>query len=125
MTCELMQERISARLAGALDTAEREELDRHLAECPACSEHAVELERLWTALGDEPVPTERMRERVDELIAREIQTKRVRPPAWQRAAERLLPIAATLVLGVGLGYLLGGGERNEVAALRGEVADLH
>jgi anti-sigma factor RsiW len=120
-----MRERISARLSGELDAAERNELDRHLAQCPACGEHAVELERLWSALGDEPVPSDRMRARVHELIAHEARTTPTTGRQWRRIAERLLPIAATLVLGVGLGYLWGDGERNEVAALRGEVADLH
>ena len=125
MTCELMRERISDRLAGQLDAAARAELDDHLEQCAACSEHAVELERLWSALSDEPVPTERMRARLDRLIARESATPSRSTQRWQRIAERLLPLAATLALGVGLGYVWGGGERGEVAALRGEVADLH
>jgi hypothetical protein len=64
-----------------------------------------------------------MRARIDRLIASEPRV-RARAP-WVSRAERLLPFAAMLVLGITLGYVWGGGEREDVAALRGEVANLH
>jgi hypothetical protein len=117
-----MQERIVARLAGELGAADRDELERHLEHCPACSEHAASTERLWAELGEEPVPSEPMRRRFDAWIAREARVGRL---DRYRRLERFLPLAAALVLGVGAGYFWGAGEQREVTALRGEVAALH
>ena len=121
MNCELMHERISARLAGELTAAEREDLEAHLEQCAACSERALELERLWSDLGDVPVPSERMRTRMNVLIERE---SKIVPRRRFGHVERLAPLAATLALGIGLGYVWGGDGRGEVAELRGEVAEL-
>jgi anti-sigma factor RsiW len=132
MSCEVMQERISARVTDALSRAELNELEAHLAECPKCSEHAASLSHLWSALGDEPVPSQRMRGRLDALLVREragrpsaARPSAARPRARYLNAERWLPLAATLLFGVGLGYLWRDGDGSELTELRGEVAELH
>lgn len=149
MSCETMQERITTRLAGELAPAEAAELERHLAECPACSAEAEALAALWQDLGDLPAesPSARSRQRFDGFLAAEIARAGGRPVAVgdpsgaadssgaQPAPGRPrtfswfglpgLALAATLVLGLGLGFLLARRDGGDVAALRREVGDLH
>lgn len=135
--CESMQERCTARLLGELQAEECAELEAHLAGCAVCSGEAAELEALWRGLAEtgEAVPTARMRARLDAAIADELAAER-RETARQPLAfpasragglfdRRLLALAATLLVGLGLGYLLFGGSGDDVATLRREVGDLH
>ncbi len=145
-TCETMQERLPARLQGALAPDELAELEAHLAGCADCAAEARSFAELWHGLGEpsEPVPTERMRARLDALIAAEISTGSARElaaptPFRRRAQERSAPtaggaglfdrrwlaLAAMLLVGLGLGYLVFGRSGDDVAILRREVGDLH
>ena len=152
MKCETMQERLTARLQGELTPVELEELETHLAGCAECAAEAASLEELWRGLAEpgERVPTERMRTRLDAWLAAEISATQSRAAAplnfpgqtpgrgelstgassllrgashpFQR---QLLALAAMLIVGLGLGYLVFGRNRDDVATLRREVGDLH
>jgi hypothetical protein len=152
MTCETTQERLTARLCGALTAAELAEVKDHLAGCATCAAEATSLEELWRGLGEpgEAVPTERMRARLDALLAAEIAamgeraaaplpfpapTPAMRDPATGASSlvhastgplhRRVLALAAMLLVGLGLGYLVFGRSGDDVATLRREVGDLH
>ena len=143
MTCETLQERLTARLQGELGPAELAELDLHLAGCAGCAAEAAGSEELWRALGEtgEPVPSARMRDRLAAVIAAEAAAERARAsaaplsfPGRREEQEarpggsfdrRLLALAAMLLVGLGLGYLLFGRNADDVATLRREVGDLH
>lgn len=156
MTCETMQERLTARLQGALAPAEAAELEAHLAGCAACAAEAAAFAGLWHGLGEpaEAVPSARMRTRLDALLAAEIAAGNdraaaaplafpERPEGPEERGERAsrgsasapggaarfgrgpLALAAMLLVGLGLGYLLFGRNGDDVATLRREVGDLH
>lgn len=153
MTCEAMQERLTARLQGELRTDELAELEAHLAGCADCAADAASLAELWRGLGEpgDAVPTGRMRARLDALLAAEIAAGNdraaVAPLVFPERTEarrepvsggstpgirgaslldrRLLALAAMLLVGLGLGYLLFGRNVDDVATLRREVGDLH
>ena len=145
MSCELMRENLVRRLAGDLAEPESRELDRHLEECAACRAAAVELAELWAGLGELPdeAPA-RLRERFDAMLAAELgdgagasrrplmfpapgasgTAVRRRPVRFRR----LLPLAATLAFGLGLGWLLfgrGGSDDTALQNLEKEVGELH
>jgi len=155
-SCETMQEQLTARLQGALSPTELAELEAHLAGCAACAAEAVAFAGLWRGLGESegPMPSARMRARLDALLAAEIaagndraaaaplvfpkapegpEERRGRAgdsstPAPGRAARfgrEPLALAAMLLVGLGVGYLLFGRNVDDVATLRREVGDLH
>ncbi len=151
-TCETMQERITARLQGELTPAELAELAAHLAGCADCAAEAASTEELWRGLADpgEAVPTAPMRARLAARLAAEVAAGRdgaaaaplafpERPAAQGEPAagpspasrvsglfaSRFLALAAMLVVGLGLGYLVFGRSADDVAILRREVGDLH
>ncbi len=150
IACETMQERLTARLSGALTPTEMSELESHLAGCETCTAEAALVARLWDGLAapGEGVPSQRMRARFDAALAVERERPENAPLAFHGrgggAAEsasdrsqaptfaarpapfrRFLPLAAMLLLGLGLGYLTFGRQGGEVALLRREVGDLH
>ncbi len=150
MDCETMQERVTARLSGALPPSELRELESHLAACASCAAEAALVAELWGGLAapGESVPTERMRARLDTALAAELERPARAPLAFQgreavppdseperslaspalsrpAAFRRFLPLAAMLLLGLGLGYLTFGRRGDDVALLRREVGDLH
>ncbi len=146
MSCEAMQERLTARLSDALGASELAELETHLAVCANCAAEAEIVEKLWRglALPDEEVPSARMRARFDAMLASEPRTG---PPAPLQFTERpskqpftpggrsipkadgferrFLALAAMLLVGLGLGYLAFGRRGEDVADLKREVGDLH
>ena len=145
-TCEAMQERLTARLAGALAPAELAELEAHLAVCAVCAAEAAGFAALWQELGEpgESVPSERMRARLDAVLASEVaagrqgvgaqvlplpqrlETRRGRAAGGAGLFDRrLFALAAMLLVGLGLGYLAFGRGGDDVATLRREVGDLH
>jgi hypothetical protein len=148
MDCETMQERVTARLSGALAPSELRELDSHLAACATCAAEAALVAELWSGLATpgESVPTQRMRARLDTALAAVLERPARVPLAFQGRAggrsdsahspapisasrpsdfRRWLPLAAMLLLGLGLGYLTFGRRGDDVALLRREVGDLH
>lgn len=141
-TCETMQERLPARLQGALAPGELAELEAHLADCADCAAEAESFASLWHDLGapGEPVPSERMRARLAAEISAERDREAAAPlPFRGRTQERSAPaaggaglferkwlaLAAMLLVGLGLGYLVFGRSGDDVATLRREVGDLH
>ncbi|MEO8198064.1 MAG: zf-HC2 domain-containing protein [Thermoanaerobaculia bacterium] len=141
-----MQERLTARFQGELTAAELAELETHVAGCVDCAAEAAGFAELWRELGEtgEPVPSDRMRARLDTLLAAERAAGRERaaaeplgfPGRMQERREpargggglfarRYLGLAAMLLVGLGLGYLLFGRSGDDVAILRREVGDLH
>lgn len=144
LNCATMQERLTARFQGELTAAELAELEAHLAGCADCSAEAAGFAELWRGLGEtgEPVPSARMRARLDTLLATELAagrnpaaavplafpgrtTERREPAASGLFDRRYLALAAMLLVGLGLGYLLFGRSADDVATLRREVGDLH
>ena len=148
MDCQTMQERLTARLSGALTPSELRELESHLAACTTCAAEAAVVAELWDglAVSGEGVPTQRMRARLDAALAAELERPARAPLAFQGRAggladsdhspeptstsrpsafRRWLPLAAMLLLGLGLGYLTFGRRGDDVALLRQEVGDLH
>lgn len=147
MSCEEMRENLVRRMAGDLPETEERALERHLAACAECRAEAVDLAELWQGLGELPqeAPTPRLRERFDAMLAAELENggagPSLRPLSFpakgaprtvaRRHAprfRRLLPLAATLALGLGLGWLFfGRGGSDDVALqnLEKEVGELH
>lgn len=110
MTCDQALEAISAALDGELSDAEREELEAHLASCPACRALyddlcAIQADALDSALE---VP-EGFHDRVMAAVAEEpavppVQTRKKR--SWKRWGG-LVAVAAVAVLAVGPNLLSG------------------
>ena len=146
MSCEAMQERLTARLSGELGASELEELKGHLAGCAHCAAEAEIVEKLWhgLALPGEEVPSARMRARLDAMLASEPRTAPPVPldfterspqqpltpsgrstPRADGFGRRFLALAAMLLVGLGLGYLAFGRRGADVAELKREVGDLH
>jgi hypothetical protein len=151
MSCEIQQERISARLSGELDRAGRAELEAHLATCAECAAHAALVEELWQGIaepgaeldGEPAIPSQRMRARLAATLAEASAESAVaaagqplpfagrkidRPVA---APSRLLSLAAMLLVGLGLGYFAfgrgnsGAADVASLQSLQREVGDLH
>jgi len=131
MTCDEAKGCFADDWCGMLRTPERNELKRHLDDCAACRQEAEGLESLWARLDSLPSeePPLEMRARFytalsaygEGFSAASSRERRKGNIAWV-----LVGIAAaTLLIGLGLGYAVGshkgGGESTEVAQLRGEV----
>ena len=134
--CEETEIAIVAELAGELEAAAREALRDHLAGCARCAAEAAALGRIWSALEVAPDegPSPFLAARFDRMLAREIEATApaADAPARRaiagnaRALRRLLPLAAMLVVGLGLGWLVAGGRGGggDLAELRREVGSL-
>ncbi len=131
------------------------EVTEHLADCEACRREAEELTRLWTGLEalETAAPGDELRPRFDAMVhafragmegassespagaAAAPATSSRRRPRWLAAlltgsggpapVWRLVPVAAALLVGLGLGTLLGVRRGADVAALRSEVHSLN
>ncbi len=147
MNCETVQERLTARLTGELDPAEVPGLEAHLESCADCAAEARAFAEVWRELAEPAggIPTARMRQRLDTLLASELanvaplpfaertrSARRAAPAgAWSGLERHLLPLAAMLLLGLGLGYFAFGHRDADLASsqslqsLQREVGDLH
>jgi anti-sigma-K factor RskA len=105
-----------AYAADALPPAEREEVEQHLAVCPACAQEVIELRAALTRLAEaaaEPPPPA-LRERVLAEVRRTHQLpplvdpdgRRARGRAWWTGAPLQIAAAALLIAVVVLGVLL-------------------
>lgn len=105
-----------AYAADALPPEEREEVERHLAVCPACTDEVAEMRAALTRLADAAAqpPSPALRERVLAEVGRTPQLPpiigsgrgRVRSLRWWAGAPLQIAAAAMLVVALTLGVLL-------------------
>lgn len=101
--CLQIQGSLSAYIDDALSWDEREAVDSHLSQCPACSEELESLRRtveLCRHLTDVEVPAQ-LRAAIKAKVCQLGPARARRVPLVARA------LAATLILGVGLSLVLG------------------
>jgi hypothetical protein len=101
--CPQVQGSLSAYIDDALSWDEREAVDGHLAQCPACSAELDSLRRtveLCRRLGDVEVP-------VQLRAAIKAKVRQLGPPRARRLPMAMTALAATLILGIGLSLALG------------------
>lgn len=139
MRCEDIKKIFPDYLVGDLDQSSAEDIQSHIADCPACRQELENLSAVWTKLGvlPEEHPSNGLRERFyRELEEYKAEMNREKPlhhlkqffnslfyrsrsgrPAYQFALG-FIP----LFIGLSLGYLLFSGRQN--ADLRREVQDM-
>jgi len=101
--CREVQASLSAYIDDELSWDEREAVDSHLANCPACPEELESLRRtveLCRRLGDVEVP-------VQLRAAIKAKVRQLGPPRVRRLPMIMTALAAMLILGVGLSLALG------------------
>ncbi|UCC29621.1 MAG: zf-HC2 domain-containing protein, partial [Phycisphaerales bacterium] len=84
MTCAEVLSRISAYYDGELESAERDQIASHLAECPSCSAHLEDLALIGELLRSDltcEVP-EGLWGRVAAAAQQTIPTRRLRVRSW-------------------------------------------
>lgn len=114
MDCYQMQEKILDGFDGALSREEKEQLDRHLSECPGCVEFAALQNQLEGRLKEEFAPPQLSSSFRVGLQAQMAQVRREPWPDWLPdlahlagsavaigASAILLPLPVPLVLGTG------------------------
>ncbi|UOY00323.1 anti-sigma factor family protein [Blastococcus sp. PRF04-17] len=124
MTCPVPADGLGAYLLGALDPAERRQLDRHLAECPECAAELDELRGLPALLDRvdpddlRPVPVAPSADLFERMSAAAGTTGRHR-----RRALGLVAAAVLVLGGVGAGVATWAGAPGEqtVSAVEGPV----
>jgi anti-sigma factor RsiW len=138
MNCAKFQEMLERECVGALDPADREVLDLHLAECGACREEREYLLSLWKDLERIPLeePSHQMRARFhamldgyrhasEKSIVKSMQEGRflraLKP--WLRPTLQFGMGMILVVLGGLAGYWIGSNANGheEIASLREEV----
>lgn len=136
MNCDDLGDRLVDSWNEQATEGDREELERHLAECAGCREEADALSAFWQQLGDlddaATVPSNRLRSRFYSFLAEE--QARQSGTVWSRLASWLdavwprrpqlqaALVTVALVGGIAVGWLAGRGENPEIAALRAELS---
>jgi hypothetical protein len=132
-SCAGTREQLVDWLSNQLPEAEREGIDAHLAQCPACRQELAALQQVWQTMGllPAPAPSEQLRPRFYAMLAG-FQAEAQREPAairfmsWLRqqlAAGPALRLAYTLlVLGVGLALGYGLSYRSQRAQQAGPAS---
>jgi hypothetical protein len=110
--CDLMCERLAAYIDGDLSPAEREEAERHLAECATCAEALVELRAIAGEAAQLPLLTPsrdlwagieaRISTRVTRLEGARKSVRRVPRRHWQLA----MAASALIAVSAGATYLI-------------------
>jgi HEAT repeat protein len=111
MECRELTEYALARLLGEAPSAEREELDAHVAACASCRAELAALEETWETLGadlDAPVTPE-FRSRTVELLEDEIARRRIRSFRPRVRMRRVLAEAAAILVAAAVGYVAAKG----------------
>lgn len=111
MQCRELTEYALGRLTGEADARGREELERHLAGCAACSAELAALEETWETLGtdlDLPVTPE-FRACTIELLEDEVARQRIRAFRPRPRALRPFAQAAAVLAAAALGFVAAKG----------------
>jgi anti-sigma factor RsiW len=102
-------------------------LDRHIAECPACSQFMRRQQAVWDALEawrPEPISPEfnrRLYARIEELERQTSWWRRLTGPLRPVLVRQAMPIAATVVLLMAAGFLM---DRSRVPAVGPQQAQI-
>ncbi len=109
---ERQRERLSAYLDGALEPAERAELELHLADCAACQDELRELRELRGLLRAMPTPVAPRSFLLPEsgAVPQSLAPRRAAAPGRRRPSQqgpRVVQWAGALVASLGLALLLG------------------
>ena len=117
MRCAAVQKLLNRYHDARLDQAARGEVERHLANCPACREELTQLEGvagLWARVKTPPVP-----EGFAELVMQQARKRRVPQPQrswaswallrwwWEQSFAVRAAAATVVVVGACVGVLLG------------------
>jgi len=111
MECDQSREWLAVGLAGQLPADAQQQLDAHLAQCPACQREAEAVRQLWQALGQlpPPEPSTHVRPRFYAVLA-EFEAAAQRAPWPVRLGHWLRPlVAAVPVRRLAYNLLLVGG----------------
>lgn len=102
MDCQRAREGFVDALTGNLPGAEVDELRAHVEGCAACRAETAAFSEIWRALGTlaAPAPLPSLPERFERRLRR----VSGEPGTWWRSWPAVAGLAATLVLGFGLGY---------------------
>jgi anti-sigma factor RsiW len=135
VSCAHVREELGGYTLGALEPAEREAVEEHLARCPDCAAEHARLAALPALLAhaeglEIPAPPAAVEERVLDRIAQErgAATRRRRPrlPGWARGRTLLAGGLAGAALGAGATALVlpddsADQQRTYAVALRGDA----
>ncbi len=140
MKCEDVRQHFVDHWSGTLAGEARREFEDHMTGCAACREQAQRLSLLWERLGSLPAerPGPELRERFYTMLDAysvglgNAPRRRFAPAEWlrqwwpKRPALQAVVALATLVAGVGIGYLMAAGRRQEpeISQLRAEVNNM-
>ena len=140
MNCDDVRQHFADHWSGNLAGEARREFDDHLAGCAACREQAERLSFLWDRLGSLPAerPGPELRERFYTMLEAyrvglgDAPRRRLAAAEWlrqlwpRRPAFQAMVALATLVAGVGIGYMIAAGRRQEpeISQLRAEVNNM-
>src|ERR1700761_5012877 len=142
MKCEQYEEKLAGLLNNELSPAEREELDKHLATCPACREELAGMKEVWDMMEEmeTPDPSAHMRVKFQAMLdtykesVEEQKGGRSIKEVWDRLWQwqPRWPLAYSLVIiliSFGAGYLLfynstGGKQDQQLQALTSQVHEL-
>ena len=121
MMCEKYEDKLIGLLNNELTPAERVELEKHLTECPGCSEELAGLRDVWEMMGEieTPEPSSHMRVKFQAMLdTYKESVEDTKPDVWSNIREQFgkiwqlqtrWPLAYSLVIvlvGFGLGYWL-------------------
>jgi len=105
MKCQTFEKKLSAYQDGELSALEKQQVDRHLADCHSCREQYVRLQQMWQALGDQTEigPTPGFYNRVAQKIGQGSE-KGVLGSRWGNWGLRALPspVFASVILAIGI-----------------------
>ncbi|MEF8787448.1 MAG: zf-HC2 domain-containing protein [Planctomycetota bacterium] len=111
MECKKLRHKVDRYLRGELPSGATDEIERHLERCPDCRaalENARELENVFRQVSTPPVPDDfadevsrRAAERTEKILG-PLPTWRNLSDPWKAA------VAASLVVGLAMGFILGG-----------------
>jgi hypothetical protein len=104
MKCQTFEKKLSAYQDGELSALEKQQVDRHLADCHSCREQYARLQQTWQALGEmtEIQPTPGFYKRVSQKIG-QIPEKSVLESLlgnWLRVLPS--PVFASVILAIGI-----------------------
>ncbi len=130
--CGWAKERIAASWTGELEPGDQAKLRQHLSECAECAHEMTQLTAMWDRLTDMPAPEpsralqvrwEATLESLGGVVAEKPGLRWTWAALWpQQPVWQFAVAVACLVVGLVVGAQWQRGAKNEVAALREEVA---